>query len=102
MEGIIPFGKRSKRERKSLARQFNPGDTISGNVMEVKPDDKKVILYVEEFSGDDSEKSPKDAVKEYLDTQEKPASEKIELPEELTGAATEEEPASEEESDDKE
>ncbi|NQV37174.1 MAG: 30S ribosomal protein S1 [Candidatus Marinimicrobia bacterium] len=103
VEGIVPFGKRSKRERKSLARQFNPGDTMVGNVMEVKPDEKKVVLFVDDFGDEGEEDSPKDEVKEFLDAQDKPATEKLKIPEALTQASDdEEETPSDEESDDKE
>lgn len=102
VEGIVPFGKRSKRERKVLARQFKPGDIITGNVMEVKPDEKKVILYVDDFGEDIEKKSQKSEVQEYLESQEKPATEKIEIPKALTQESEPEENKSDEASDEKE
>lgn len=92
VEGIIPFGKRSKRERKTLSRQFNPGEQITGNVMEVKPDEKKVVLFVDELEMDSEPQSEKSDVQEYLESQDQPAGEKIELPEELAQESESEEP----------
>ena len=51
---------------------------MDGVVMEVKPDDKKVILYKEELSADEPTK--KDDVQEYLNSQGAPEGEKIEIP----------------------
>ena len=64
VEGIIPFGRQSKRQRKELATKYKPGQVISGVVMEVKPEDKKVIVFVDELSSDVS--LEKDDVKEFL------------------------------------
>ncbi|MFQ6613395.1 MAG: 30S ribosomal protein S1 [Fidelibacterota bacterium] len=80
VEGIIPFGKRSKRERKTLAQQFKIGEPITGIVMEVKPDDKKIILYKDELSTAGKKRSPRDEVQDYLKNQDSPATEKIEIP----------------------
>ena len=85
VEGIIPFGRQPKRQRKTLSSKYKTGQKISGVVMEVKPDDKKVVLYVEELSSDKSEKV--DEVQEYLESQNVPEGEKIEIP---TGDVTKE------------
>lgn len=82
VEGIIPFGKKPKKQRKEVAAKLKQNDTVSGNVMEVKPDDKKIILFSEVYS-EGGEKATKDSVKEFLDEQDSPAAEKIEMPEEL-------------------
>ena len=95
VEGIIPFGKKPKKQRKEVADQLQQGDSVSGNVMEVKPDDKKVILFSEKFS-EGGEKATKDSVKEFLEEQEAPASEKIEIPDELQKEADEESSEAEE------
>ena len=58
--------------------------------MEVKPDDKKVVVFIEELSGEISTGSKKDEVTEFLNKQDEPASEKIELPDELTEGSNEE------------
>jgi small subunit ribosomal protein S1 len=79
VEGIVPFGKRSKRERKHLARKFKAGQSITGNVMEVKPEEKKVVLYVAELAGE-KHGSDQDEVDDYLRRQEAPAGEKIKIP----------------------
>jgi len=82
VEGIIPFGRQPKRQRKALSSKYKAGQKMSGVVMEVKPDDKKVVLYVEELSSDKPGKV--DEVQEYLESQdEPPEGEKIEIP---TGA----------------
>ncbi|MBT7423288.1 MAG: 30S ribosomal protein S1 [Candidatus Marinimicrobia bacterium] len=78
VEGIIPFGSQSKRQRKELATNYKPGQVISGVVMEVKPEDKKVIVFVDELSSDVS--LEKDDVKEFLNNQVEPEGEKIEIP----------------------
>ena len=82
VEGIIPFGKKQKKQRKEVASKLNPGDTASGNVMDVNPDDKKIILFSEVYS-EDGEKATKDSVKDFLDKQDAPASEKIEMSDKL-------------------
>ena len=46
--------------------------------MEVKPEDKKVIIFVDELSSDVS--LEKDDVKEFLDNQSAPEGEKIQIP----------------------
>ena len=51
VEGIIPFGKMSKKDRKTMASQYEIGANLSGIVMKVSPDDKKVILFKEELAG---------------------------------------------------
>ena len=78
VEGIIPFGRQSKRQRKELATNYKPGQVISGVVMEVKPEDKKVIVFVDELSSDVS--LEKDNVKEFLNNQVEPEGENIEIP----------------------
>ena len=89
VEGIIPFGKKSKKERKEVVLQLNPGDSVSGNVMEVKPDDKKIILFSEEYSKNNVKES-NDSIKDFLKEQDTPASEKIEMPEMLQKEISEE------------
>ena len=46
--------------------------------MEIKPEDKKVILFAEELGGNKS--TSKDDVQEFLDNQIEPVGEKIEIP----------------------
>ena len=78
VEGIIPFGRQSKRQRKELSTKYKIGQVISGVVMEVKPEDKKVIIFVDELSSDVS--LEKDDVREFLDNQSEPEGEKIQIP----------------------
>ena len=55
--------------------------------MEVKPENKKIILFSEELSDKNIQK---DEIKDFLDNQEEPAGERIEIPEEIsTGDQTE-------------
>ena len=89
VEGIIPFGKKSKKERKEVVSQLNTGDSVSGNVKEVKPDDKKIILFSEEYS-ENNVKESNDSIKDFLKEQDTPASEKIEMPEMLQKEISEE------------
>jgi small subunit ribosomal protein S1 len=88
VEGIIPFVKRSKRERKSLVGQYKTGEKIEASVLEVKPEEKKVVLHTEELEKKQKSKkdSGKSAVKEFLENQEEPAAEKLEIPEEIKAA----------------
>ena len=78
VEGIIPFGHQTKRQRKTFTAKYKIGQTMGGVVMEVRPDDKKVILFVEELSADQS--TQKDNVQEFLESQVAPEGEKIEIP----------------------
>ena len=85
VEGIIPFGKMSKRDRRAMAGQYEIGANLSGIVMKVSPEDKKVILYKEELAGagGTSPTSAVDEVKNYLKNQDSGTGEKLEFPEEL-------------------
>ncbi len=96
VEGIIPFSNQSKKERKTLTSNYKPGEKIKAIVMEVKPEEKKVLLYLEELEQKAKKISKKGSVKDYLDSQEKPAAKKIEIPEEVKDAVAEEEPKIEE------
>ena len=88
IEGIIPFGKQSKKQRKDITQKYKIGEKISGSVMEVKPENKKVILFSDELSDKNIQK---DEIKDFLDNQEQPAGEKIEIPENISeGEETEE------------
>ena len=90
VEGIVPFGVRFKKSRKEVLTKFSIGDSLTGHVMEVKPDDKKVVVFIEELSGEIKTGSKEDEVTEFLNKQDEPASEKIELPDELTEGSNEE------------
>jgi len=80
VEGIIPFGKYSKRKRRAVASRFKAGDKIRGRVMEVKPDDRKVILFLEDLTKEEEPDSGGSKVEEFLSTQEAPAGETLEIP----------------------
>ena len=88
VEGIIPFGKMSKKDRKSLAGQYEIGANLSGIVMKVSPEDKKVVLYKEELAGSGKRNSATDEVKQYLSNQKTNTGEKLELPQELLNIAS--------------
>ena len=88
VEGIIPFGKMSKRDRKALASQYEVGANLSGIVMTVAPEDKKVVLYKEELAGTGKSTSATDEVKLYLKHQNTGTGEKLELPRELLDLAS--------------
>ena len=88
VEGIIPFGKMSKKDRRSLAGQYEIGANLSGIVMKVSPEDKKVVLYKEELAGTGKRTSATDEVKQYLSNQETTSGEKLELPQELLDLAS--------------
>ncbi len=78
VEGIVPFGRQVKKNKKSVISKYKVGEKINAVVMEIKPEDKKVILFVEELGGDKS--TSKDDVQEFLDNQIEPVGEKIEIP----------------------
>ena len=87
VEGIIPFGKMSKKDRRNLASQYEVGANLSGIVMKVSPEDKKVILYKEELAGTVKRTSANDEVKQYLTNQNIDSGEKLDLPQELIDLA---------------
>ena len=93
VEGIVPFSNRSSKGRKEKLSKYNVGDKISGLVMEVKPDEKKIIVYIEDLSDQNSSTSKKGDVEEYLSGQDEPAAQKIEIPDELTDKSSEEDSA---------
>ena len=78
VEGIVPFGRQVKKNKKYVISKYKIGEKINAVVMEIKPEDKKVILFVEELGGDKS--TSKDDVQEFLDNQIGPVGEKIEIP----------------------
>ncbi len=88
VEGIIPFGKMSKKDRRNLASQYEIGANLSGIVMKVSPEDKKVILFKEELAGSVKRTSANDEVKQYLKNQNTGSGEKLELPQELINLAS--------------
>ena len=83
VEGIIPFGKMSKKDRRVLASQYEVGANLSGIVMKVSPEDKKIILFKEELAGGGSTQSASDEVKDFLKNQKIDSGDKIEIPQEL-------------------
>ena len=89
VEGIIPFGKMSKKDRRSLASQYEVGANLSGIVMKVSPDDKKIILFKEELAGVGSTQTATDEVKDYLKNQKIETGGKIDIPQELLNNALE-------------
>jgi len=78
VEGIIPFGRNVKKNRKKLIENYHRGDELTAVVVEVKPEEKKVILILDELN--ESIPTEHDEVKEYMKSQEAPAGEKIEIP----------------------
>ena len=78
VEGIVPFGRKSKKIRTKIMEEYKRGDELTTVVIVVKPSDKKIILILDELNDYADEK--KDAVKEYMESQEATASEKIEIP----------------------
>ncbi|MFL2998207.1 MAG: 30S ribosomal protein S1 [Candidatus Neomarinimicrobiota bacterium] len=88
VEGIIPFGKMSKKDRKAMAGQYEVGANLSGIVMKVSPEDKKVILFKEELAGGSKNNSANNEVKQYLKDQNIDSSEKLNLPKELLEIAS--------------
>ena len=92
VEGIVPFSARSSKGRKEKLSKYNSGDKITGLVMEVKPEDKKIVIFIEDLS-DKNNSNSKGDVEEYLSGQDEPAAQKIEIPDELTEKPSKEESA---------
>ena len=92
VEGIVPFSDRSSKGRKEKLSKYNSGDKITGLVMEVKPEDKKIVIYIDDLS-DKNNSNSKGDVEEYLSGQDQPAAQKIEIPDELTEKSSKEESA---------
>ena len=80
VEGIVPFGRQIKKNKKTIISKYKVGEKMNATVMEIKPDDKKIVLFVEELGGDKS--TTKNDVQEFLDNQIEPVGEKIEIPNE--------------------
>ena len=78
----------SKKDRRNLASQYEVGANLSGIIMKVSAEDKKVILYKEELAGTVKRTSANDEVKQYLTNQSKDTGEKLELPQELIDLAS--------------
>ena len=78
IEGIVPLSKKIKRNLKSKLSDYKVGQKINAVVMEIKPDDKKVVLFVEDLGGE--KYSAKEDVQQFLDSQNAPVGEKIEIP----------------------
>ena len=68
--------------------RYEIGANLSGIVMKVSPEDKKVILYKEELAGAGNRRSANDEVKQYLTNQKTESGEKLELPQELLDIAS--------------
>ena len=81
IEGIIPYGKKPKRDRKILSSKHKIGDILKGTVSDVRPDDKKIIIYVEGVASEEGSKN--DDIRAFLDNQDAPAGEKIQIPDDL-------------------
>ena len=80
IEGIIPFDRKNKKEQKTMMDKYKPGDTLTGIVMEVKPEEKKVFLYFEKLIDEHNKSSNKDSIHEFMDQQEDLSTEKIKIP----------------------
>ena len=78
IEGIVPLSKKTKRNLKSKLSDYKVGQKINAVVMEIKPDDKKIVLFVEDLGGE--KYSTKEDVQQFLDSQNAPVGEKIEIP----------------------
>jgi hypothetical protein len=71
-----------------MAGQYEVGANLSGIVMKVSPEDKKVILFKEELAGGSKNNSANNEVKQYLKDQNIDSSEKLDLPKELLEIAS--------------
>ena len=78
IEGIVPLSKKIKRNLKSKLSDYKVGQKINAVVMEIKPDDKKIVLFVEDLGGE--KYSNKEDIQQFLNSQNAPVGEKIEIP----------------------
>ena len=92
VEGIVPFGARSSKGRKEKLSKFKSGDLLTGLVMEIKPDEKKIVIYIESLSDKDNSNTKGD-VEQYLSGQDEPAAQKIEIPNTISKEPSEEDSA---------
>ena len=92
VEGIVPFGARSSKSRKEKLSKFKSGDILTGLVMEIKPDEKKIVIYIESLSDKDNSNTKGD-VEQYLSGQDEPAAQKIEIPNTISEETSEEDSA---------
>mgnify|MGYP006113694669 CR=1 FL=1 len=92
VEGIVPFGARSSKGRKEKLSKFKSGDILTGLVMEIKPDEKKIVIYIESLSDKDNSNTKGD-VEQYLSGQDEPAAQKIEIPNTISEETSEEDSA---------
>ena len=53
IEGLIPMNKISKDQKKTVVSSLNEGDTLDLLVVEVKSNDKNIILMLDESNVDD-------------------------------------------------
>ena len=53
IEGLIPMNKISKDHKKTVVSSLNEGDTLDLLVVEVKSNDKNIILMLDESNVDD-------------------------------------------------
>ena len=53
IEGLIPMNKISKDQKKTVVSSLNEGDALDLLVVEVKSDDKNIILMLDESNVDD-------------------------------------------------
>ena len=53
IEGLIPMNKISKDQKKNVFSSINEGDNLDLLVVEVKSDDKNIILMLDESNVDD-------------------------------------------------
>ena len=74
----VAISKKIKRNLKSKLSDYKVGQKINAVVMEIKPDDKKIISFVEDLGGE--KYSTKEDVQQFLDSQNAPVGEKIEIP----------------------
>ena len=60
--------------------------------MEIKPDEKKIVIYIESLS-DKGNSNTKGDVEQYLSGQDEPAAQKIEIPNTISEEPSEEDSA---------
>ena len=88
LEGIVPLGQMPKKDRKDVSKKVKIGEVMQLKVLEVNPDDKKLVLSRDQAIP----KKPKTEVEAYMMKQED-AVEKMEIPEAIIEKIAESEKA---------
>jgi len=78
VEAIVPLSKMSKKDKRDYTRNLNPGDVLELRVVEVREDDRKIVLSSDDIGLSEDDKD----IARVMASQEE-TTQRIEVPEEL-------------------